>query len=118
MNDFHQNLHFEIVQGDDYLGVSRLTVNGLGVSWPAAFTSPRFVCYQEAPSGCGASLDIACEIETVDGAQVVRIPIPRANSLALSAGVRAYAFELRALVDTSKVRTLARGRITVLRGVV
>jgi hypothetical protein len=119
MNSFHPNLHLEIVQGDDYLGDSRLSITGLGVLWPTAFILPRFVVYSDGVEFCkGPVLDVDCDLTTVDGLPVVRIPISRARSIGLTAGVRAYGFELRGLVDTNKVRTLARGRVTVLRGVV
>lgn len=126
---FLGNLQLELVQGDDYLEADgrALHVYGRAVSWPlaAAIASVKFIVF-EPMNDCGsqpvASVQPVAVIE-IQGTFVAaglstpadaKFDIPRLETLKLAPGVRRYMLEVRALLASGSVATLARGQLTVL----
>lgn len=120
----HQLL--ELVQGDDYkLADSRaIVLAARGVTWPAVLTSVKIVIY-EAQAACAAGVAAVAPsaVVDVDGiftAGTASVPatasfdLPRLQTLKLSVGVRRYLFEVRGLLPSGSVTSLARGLVSVL----
>ncbi|MDP3228514.1 MAG: hypothetical protein Q8N13_11135 [Acidovorax sp.] len=123
---FLGNLQLELVQGDDYLEADAraLHVYGRAVCWPPAVDSVRFLVFE--PNDCG-SLPVATVLPLavidIEGTFVpatsttpadAKFDIPRAESLKLAPGVRRYMLEVRGLLASGSVITMARGQLTVL----
>lgn len=122
---FLRNLHLELVQGDDYLAADGRSLQfvGAGVCWPVAVGDVLLSVWNPV-AGCGlvgngpAPLTVLSVPGTftpvADGAAVVAVDLPRAETLKLSAGVRRYTFEVVGKLPSDSMRTLARGFVTVL----
>lgn len=120
-----QNLQLELVQGDDYLEVDTraLHVYGRAVCWPAAIPAVKFLVFEPQNECAGFAAVQAVAIIDIDGTFVPATPstpadakfdIPRVETLKLSPGIRRYMLEVRALMGSGSVITLARGQLTVL----
>lgn len=123
---FLGNLQLELVQGDDYLEADAraLHVYGRAVCWPPVVDSVRFLVFE--PNDCGA-LPVATvqplAVIDIEGTFVAatsttpadaKFNIPRAETLKLAPGVRRYMLEVRGLLASGSVITMARGQLTVL----
>jgi hypothetical protein len=123
-----RNLHLELVQGDDYKAVDGRTISiaGRGVCWPANIANVKLIAF-EPQTDCGVCVDNAATpiaVMDIDGiysatttasAALATFDLPRAATLKLTTGVRRYQFEVRALLASESIATLAQGTITVLR---
>lgn len=108
--------YLELAQGDDYKLIDgrAVTFCGIGVCWAATTVAAKLLIR-----------DGACSVLDVDGtfaAQTSGAPatasfdVTRAMTEALESGVRRYDFEVRGLLPSGSVTTLARGLLTVLAG--
>lgn len=120
------NVSLELTQGDDYLLIDQRNIYflGKGVVWPANLAGVRLVV-SDHTDACGlaynglapiAILDIDGTYSSVTTSQAATasFDISRVNTLKLSAGVRKYKFEIRGLLPSASIATLARGFVTVL----
>lgn len=125
---FLGNLQLELVQGDDYLEADTraLHVYGRAVCWPAAISSVKFLVFEPA-NECGQGFATVQPVAIIDitgtfvpatstppAAAECKFNIPRVETLKLSPGVRRYMLEVRGLMASGSVITLARGQLTVL----
>ena len=122
-----RGLHLELVQGDDYKAVDTraITIAGRGVCWASNVSNVKLIVY-EPHTACGAQLgnahtpvavfdiDGVYTAATTSAAAIAAFDVPRVETLKLSVGVRNYMFEVRALLSSSSVATLAQGVVTVL----
>ena len=123
MNTAFNNLHLEIVQGDDCRAVDgrAITFVGHGVQWPAA-AQVKFNVYEPDDNRCDP-LQAITPVLTSDGVYApltnaspptASFDVLRSQSVQLATGVRRYVYEVRALLPSGSVITLARGHVTVL----
>ena len=127
MATFLQAQYLELVQGDDYKAVDgrAVVLVGAGVSWPPALPSVKLLI-SAAQTGCAdACTGCPAPLLDIDGTYTAAAPtsaakavfdVLRIQTLALASGVRAYTFEVRGLLASGGVVTLARGHVTVLAG--
>lgn len=122
-----RGLHIELVQGDDYKAIDgrAIALAGRGVCWPSNVQNVKLIAY-EPHTACGAQLgnahtpaavfdiDGAYTAATQSAAAIAAFDVPRLDTLRLSVGARNYLFEVRALLASGSVATLAQGTITVL----
>lgn len=119
-------LLLELVQGDDYKAVDNraISIAGRGVVWPGAVVSVKLIMY-EAQAACPAGLaaQLPSTVVDVSGTFIAgtanTLPhcdfdLPRSNTLQLVVGVRRYLCEVRGLLESGSVVTLARGLVSVL----
>lgn len=119
-------LLLELVQGDDYKAADgrAISIAGRGVVWPAAVSSVKLIMY-EAQAACPAGVASQLPSTVVDvtgtftAGTVNTLPhcdfdLPRINTLQLGVGVRRYLCEVRGLLASGSVVTLARGLVSVL----
>ena len=125
---YDTNLHVELVQGDDYkLTDGRaLTFYGQGVCWPAVAPSEVRFCIYDHPccqniavANGGAKVALTVTTGTYTPATTTEpakaeFDLARADTLLLECGVRRYQFEVRALMPSGSVITLATGHVTVI----
>jgi len=118
MDTVRSDLHLQLILGDDYLAVDgrALRFDGYGVAWPAiapvdvqfALFNPGNVCDVEP------ELQLSGVINWASVPPSVAFDAPRTETVKLLAGARRYQFEVRALMVSGSVITLARGLCSVL----
>lgn len=123
---FLGNLQLELVQGDDYLEADAraLHIYGRAVCWPPVVATVKLLVFE--PNDCGmlpvATVQPVAVIEIV-GTFVAATPttpadakfnVPRLETLKLAPGVRRYMLEVRGVLASGSVVTMARGQLTVL----
>lgn len=127
MTSFLQSQYLELVQGDDYKAVDEraVIVKGIGVTWPAALSSVKLLVSAAQSGWADACTACPAPLLDIDGTYTAAQPtsaataafdVLRIQTLALASGVRAYTFEVRGLLASGGVVTLARGHVTVLAG--
>lgn len=123
---FLAGLQLELVQGDDYLEADSRALHfyGHGVCWPAVVATVKLLVFE--PNDCGtlpvatvqplAVIDVTGSfVAATDVAPAeAKFDVPRVETLKLAPGVRRYMFEVRGLLASNSVITLARGQLTVL----
>jgi len=108
--------YLELVQGDDYKLADGRAVQfrGVGVCW-SPFTMAAKLLIR--PDTCWVlDIDGTFTDQTTGAPAIVSFDVPRALTLTLESGVRRYDFEVRGLLPSGSVTTLARGLLTVLAG--
>lgn len=120
-----KNVTLEISQGDDYLNADgrAITFVQRGVCWPTNITSVKFISYH--PLNCCNKIENApSAIFDIDGtfvsgtnttAPMIRFDLHRIDTLKLPSGVMSCQYEVRALLATGSVISIATGAISVLR---
>jgi len=108
--------YLELVQGDDYkLADGRaVQLKGIGVCWAPTTTAAKLLIRDGA---CWVlEIDGTFADQTAAAPAVASFDLPRATTLTLQSGIRRYDFEVRGLLPSGSVTTLARGLLTVLAG--
>lgn len=124
-NSLQTAQHMELVQGDDYLAVDgrAVTVYGNGVCWPEAVDTVRLAVFDHPCCAPVVNATAPASVIDMDGVFTpatttepakAAFDVTRAMTLRLDCGVRRYAFEVRGLLASGSVVTLARGHVTVI----
>lgn len=115
-----RGLHFEVVQGDDYKAIDgrAVVITARGVCWPLNIAQVKLLVFEpetrSAPNEMMLDIDGTFTAGTTSNPPIASFDVARAETLKLEAGVRRYLVEIRALLASGSVATLARGLLTVL----
>lgn len=108
--------HIELTQGNDYVGARAFARTSNG--WLPDVAQVRLLVWQSDDCNQLPVIDLlgVYSQASINGQAVAIVDIPRAETMKLKQGVRAYQFELKALTVDGMLTTLERGYVTVLGG--